>query len=128
MEDKVNITDISQEGTLANGRKYKFWGADKEAFNLQNYINEHKLKYITEYDTQELASTPEKAAELAQSYFELEQILIEQVSIHVHYDKETDSWVLIKEDAPGVLRIGGRSILIMQRSDGLIKKYGDGLK
>ena len=123
-----NITSISQEGTLITGRKYTFWGTDKETFNLQNYIHEHKLKYSTEYDTQECASTPEKAAELAQSHFALEHMSAEQVSIQVHYDMETDSWVLIAEASPGVVRLGGHSILVIQRSNGLITRYTDGLK
>ena len=122
------ITKISQEGTLENGRKYKFFGTAENMFDLQKYIYEHRLKYITKYDTKEILETPQEAAECAQAYFGLGQIPVERVSINVYYDVVTDSWVLIEEDSPGTLRIGGHSILTMQRNDGLIKKYGDGLK
>ncbi|OQB13721.1 MAG: hypothetical protein BWY15_01569 [Firmicutes bacterium ADurb.Bin193] len=128
--DKNNqdITYQSLEGTLENGRHYKYFGTAKNNFDLKEYINRLELNHITDYNKKEIATTPQMAAEIAQRYFGLEATLIESVDINVYYDTITDNWVLIKRNAPKVVSTGGKSIITIQRSDGLMKMYSDGLR
>ncbi len=121
-----DITRQSKEGTLHNGRRYKYFGTDENTFDLKSFVEKHGLKRTSEYSMKKYAKTPEQAAEIAQR-FGLEETPVESVYLNVYYDVKTDNWVIIKKSAHGV-SLGGNSIFTIQRNEGLIKEYFDGYR
>ena len=122
------IDDVytTREGVLKNGRKYKFYGTDKQKFNIQNYLNQESLIKFSSCDIKIQEESIEAIIEKVQVLLGIEKLSSKTVGIIVYYDPETHS-LLCMEDFYGVPQPGGRSVIVINCENGETTRYSDGL-
>ena len=128
-----DITYKSVTGQLENGKQYQYYGIDNNKFDLEKFIKENRLRLLKEEDGDGTIYTFESIVQrfetIAASYEEGRSI--EDELITIYFDKRTDSWVVMVENAldkksEWVFR-GGTIFLVIQRLNGAIKYYTDNL-
>ena len=112
----------SREGTLKNGRKYVFYGIDKQSFSIEQYIEKMELVNSRICDVKIQEKTIEAAAEKVQVLFHMNNATPERAGITIYYDGEIEALMFI-EDYYGVLLPGGKRIIVVNCKDGLTTEY-----
>lgn len=113
---------ISREGVLENGRKYVFYGTDKQDFNIQSYIEKMELFTSMIYDAKIQEETIEAIAEKIEVLFGLDKVPVEMAEITVYYDMKAEALLFMK-DYHGVPQPGGLNVIVVNCKDGLATLY-----
>jgi hypothetical protein len=116
----------SREGTLVNGRKYVFYGTDKQSFSLEDYIEKWELFESKIYDIKIQEKKIEAVAERVQVLFGfgLDNAHPEKAGLTIYYDEKIEALMFIK-DYYGVAQPGGLSIIVVNCKDGLTTMYSN---
>lgn len=104
------------------GENTFFYGADKQDFNIQNYIEKMGLFISKTYDARIQGETIEAIAEKIQVLFGLDNISVEIAEIIIYYDEKAEALLFMK-DYYGVPQPGGLNVIVVNCKDGLATMY-----
>ena len=109
-------TFISREGTLDNGRKYSFWGRDKQN-DINKILEEWDLVISFDYESRIFEETVVAMAEKVQSFY-LATIPPGRAGLNIYYDEDRNS-LMFAEDSYDEVNLGGFDVVVVNCDDGL---------
>ncbi|MCL2356874.1 MAG: hypothetical protein FWC70_06930 [Defluviitaleaceae bacterium] len=130
-EEQEIIQDMntSREGTLSNGRRFVFYGADQVSGTFEELLEERGLSYFRTFNFIVQEETVEEMLARPEIYdrFTLVHIAPHQAEIFVYYFAECGVVVFdAVVDRNYFIPLGPLSVVVVNRESGTVSRYNEG--
>jgi len=121
--------NTSREGTLSNGRRFVFYGADQVSGTFEEFLDERGLFYLRTRDFIVQEETVEDMLEVPELYqwFSICHLAPEWAHFVAYYFAESNSVLFeVDHDDNYTFRWGPRFAIVVNQESGAVSRFDEG--